>query len=198
VAGETTALVIFSPRSVFEELRGPAYSRLWRPGFLAALVEKHVPVWVITPISYAAKSEPAHEIVTCNPDLAGPLETNLMPIMASLFDQGNGILREKAESEGVIKSKGSSWWINGHWVSYGVDEEFDAEGEILDRVENGEFKYPSSKIYEMSTVIVAEKCRVTSMSQPGSILNTTNGIAWMRSQGFDVDEFVYKSAGVTD
>jgi hypothetical protein len=47
-------------------------------------------------------------------------------------------------------------------------------------------------------LIVAEKCRVTSMSQPGSFLNTSSGIAWMRSQGFDVDEFVYKSAGITD
>jgi len=89
MAGETTGLVIFSPRSVFEEIHGPAYSRLWRPGYLAALVEKHVPLWVITPIAHAAKSQPEHEIILCNPDLSGPLEMNLMPFMASIFTQSN-------------------------------------------------------------------------------------------------------------
>ena len=89
MAGETTGLVIFSPRSVFEEIHGPAYSRLWRPGYLAALVEKHVPLWVITPIAHAAKSQPEHEIILCNPDLSGTLEMNLMPFMASIFTQSN-------------------------------------------------------------------------------------------------------------
>ena len=41
MAGETTGLVIFSHRSVFEEIHGPAYSRLWRPGYLAAAL----PYW---------------------------------------------------------------------------------------------------------------------------------------------------------
>ena len=89
MAGETTGLIIFSHRSVFEEIHGPAYSRLWRPGYLAALVEKHVPLWVITPIAHAAKSFPEHEIIMCNPDLGGPLEMNLMPFMASIFSQNN-------------------------------------------------------------------------------------------------------------
>ena len=96
MAGETTGLVIFSPRSIFEEIHGPAHSRLWRPGYLAALVEKHVPLWVITPISHAATSLPEHEIIMCNPDLGGPLEMNLMPFIASIFSQNNLQLRSSS------------------------------------------------------------------------------------------------------
>jgi len=40
MAGEATGLAIFAMRSVFEEIRGPASSRLWRPGFCCTLIEK--------------------------------------------------------------------------------------------------------------------------------------------------------------
>jgi hypothetical protein len=198
VAGETTGLLIFSPRSVFEEIHGPAYSRLWRPGYLAALIEKHVPLWVITPIAHAAKSFPEHEIILCNPDLGGPLEMNLMPFMASLFSQNNLELKKKAESEGLKMNKNGTWWINGKSISNGTLEELDANGDTLDRYEDIDFIYPSSKIYEMSIPLVAKTCRVTTIRYPGSVLLSANGITWMRTQGIDVDEFVYKSAGITD
>ena len=198
MAGETTGLVIFSHRSVFEEIRGPAYSRLWRPGYLAALVEKHVPLWVITPIAHAAKSRPEHEIIMCNPDLGGPLEMNLMPFMASMFSQDNVELKKKAENEGLKINENGTWWINGKSVSYGIEEELDDNGEVIDRVEDLDFVFPSSKIYEMSIPIVADACRVTSIRYPGSALLSTDGVTWMRAQGIDVDEFSYKSAGITD
>ena len=198
MAGETTGLVIFSPRSVFEEIHGPAHSRLWRPGFLAALVEKHVPLWVITPIAHAAKSHPEHEIIMCNPDLGGPLEMNLMPFMASIFAQSNSPVKKQAEREELKKSEDGIWWINGKSISYGVEEELDENGEVLDRIEDIEYIYPSSKIYEMSIPLVAERCRVSSVRQPGSALLTLDGISWMRAQGIDVDEFVFRSAGVSD
>ena len=198
MAGETTGLVIFSIRSVFEEIHGPAYSRLWRPGYLAALVEKHVPLWVITPIAHAAKANPVHEIIMCNPDLSGPLEINLMPYMASLFSQNNLELKMKAESEGLKKNENGIWWINGKSLSYGVSEEFDSNGEVTDRIEDIDFIYPSSKINEMSIPLVANNCRVTIVRYPGSALLTSDGVTWMRSQGIDVDEFAYKSAGIAD
>jgi hypothetical protein len=198
MAGETTGLVVFSPRSVFEEIHGPAYSRLWRPGYLAALVEKHVPIWVVTPIAHAAKSLPVHEIILCNPDLGGPLEMNLMPFMASIFSQNNSELKKQAENEKLKKSEAGKWWINGKTVSYGIEEELDENGVVLDRIENVEFVYPSSKIYEMSTPLVADACRVTSIRYPGSALLSSDGISWMRSQGIDVDEFLYKTAGITE
>jgi hypothetical protein len=198
MAGETTGLVIFSHRSVFEEIHGPAYSRLWRPGYLAALVEKHVPLWVVTPIAHAAKSQPEHEIILCNPDLGGPLEMNLMPFMASVFSQNNLDLRLKAENEGVMNAEGGTWWINGKSVSHGITEELDEDGEVLDRVEELDFTFPSSKIYEMSISLVADTCRVTSVRYPGSALLSSDGVSWMRVQGIDVDEFAYKSAGITD
>jgi hypothetical protein len=198
VAGETTAIVIFSHRSVFEEIHGPAYSRLWRPGYLAALVEKHVPLWVITPIAHAAKSHPEHEIILCNPDLGGPLEMNLMPFMASIFSQNSIELKKKAENEGLKMSEAGIWWINGKSVIYGIEEELDENGEVVDRVEDLNFIFPSSKIYEMSIPLVADACRVTSIRYPGSALLSIDGVAWMRTQGIDVDEFVYKSAGIAD
>ena len=198
MAGETTGLVIFSPRSVYEEIHGPAYSRLWRPGFLAALVEKHAPLWVITPIAHAARSQPKHEIIMCNPDLGGPFEMNLMPFMASIFSQDNLELQRKAENEGVKHIKNGMWWINGKSVSYGVEEELDANGAVLDRIEEIEHIHPSSKVYEMSIPIVANNCRVTTIRYPGSLLMTVDGVAWMRAHGIDVDEFLYKSAGMAD
>jgi hypothetical protein len=198
MAGETTGLVIFSHRSVFEEIHGPAYSRLWRPGYLAALVEKHVPLWVITPIAHAAKSQPEHEIIMCNPDLGGPLEMNLMPFMASIFSQNNLDLRLKAENEGLKNLEGGTWWINGKSVNHGVEEELDENGEIVDRIEEIDFIFPSSKIYEMSIPLVANTCRVTSIRYPGSALLASDGVSWMRAQGVDVDEFVYKSAGISE
>ena len=198
MAGETTGLVIFSNRSVFEEIHGPAYSRLWRPGYLAALVEKHVPLWVITPIAHAAKSHPEHEIIMCNPDLGGPLEMNLMPFMASIFSQNNLDLRLKAENEGLKNLEGGSWWINGKSVNHGIEEELDEYGEVVDRIEEIEFIFPSSKIYEMSVPLVADACRVTSVRYPGSALLASDGVSWMRAQGIDVDEFVYRTAGISE
>jgi len=198
MAGETTGLVIFSHRSVFEEIHGPAFSRLWRPGYLAALVEKHVPLWVITPIAHAAKSHPEHEIIMCNPDLGGPLEMNLMPFMASIFSQNNLDLRLKAENEGLKNLEGGTWWINGKSVNHGVEEELDENGEVEDRIEEIDFIFPSSKIYEMSIPLVANTCRVTSIRYPGSALLASDGVSWMRAQGVDVDEFVYKSAGISE
>ena len=198
MAGETTGLVIFSHRSVFEEIHGPAYSRLWRPGYLAALVEKHVPLWVITPIAHAAKSHPEHEIIVCNPDLGGPLEMNLMPFMASIFSQNNIELKQKAEHEGLKLNENGTWWINGKSVSHGIEEELDDNGEVIDRVEDLHFVFPSSKIYEMSIPIVADACRVTSVRYPGSALLSSDGVTWMRAQGVDVDEFVYRSAGISE
>ena len=198
MAGETTGLVIFSHRSVFEEIHGPAYSRLWRPGYLAALVEKHVPLWVVTPIAHAAKSHPEHEIILCNPDLGGPLEMNLMPFMASLFSQNDSELRMKAENEGVMNSEGGVWWINGKSVSHGIEEELDEDGQVMDRVEDLDFIHPSSKIYEMSIPLIAKTCRVTSVRYPGSALMASDGVSWMRAQGIDVDEFAYKSAGIAE
>ncbi len=197
MAGETTGLVIFSHRSVFEEIHGPAYSRLWRPGYLAALVEKHIPLWVVTPIAHAAKSHPEHEIIICNPDLGGPLEMNLMPFMASMFSQNDSDLRMKAENEGVMNSEGGTWWINGKSISHGIEEELDDDGQVVDRVEDLDFIHPSSKIYEMSIQLIAKTCRVTSVRYPGSALMASDGVSWMRIQGIDVDEFVYKTAGIS-
>ena len=188
MAGEATGLAIFAMRSVFEEIRGPASSRLWRPGFCCTLIEKHVPMWVITPIGYAAHDEPKHLVVVCNENIEGPLEMDLMPTMASIFDPSNSQLKSQADREGLVHSNGSNWWIAPVTRQLGVNEEYDGE-EVIERYEEIQTDYPSGKLYEMSFKIIAERSRVTSMKLPDSSLNQNNSVLWMRSLGIDVDEF---------
>jgi hypothetical protein len=188
MAGEATGLVIFAMRSVIEEIRGPASSRLWRPGFCCTLIEKHLPMWVITPIGYAAHDEPKHLVVVCNENIEGPLEMDLMPTMASIFDPSNAQLKAQADREGLIHSSGSNWWIAPVTKYLGVDNEYEGE-EVIERYEEIQTDYPSGKLYEMSFKVIADRCRVTSMKLPDSSLNQNNSILWMRSLGIDVDEF---------
>jgi len=134
MAGEATGLAIFAMRSVFEEIRGPASSRLWRPGFCCTLIEKHVPMWVITPIGYAAHDEPKHLVVVCNEDIEGPLEMDLMPTMASIFDPSNSQLKAQADREGLIHTHGPNWWIAPVTRHLGVSEEYNGD-EVIERYE---------------------------------------------------------------
>ena len=188
MAGEATGLTIFAERSIYEDIRGPASSRIWRPGFCCTLIEKHVPMWVITPIGYAAHDEPKHLVVVCNENIEGPLEMDLMPTMASIFDPSNSQLKSQADREGLVHSNGSNWWIAPVTRQLGVNEEYDGE-EVIERYEEIQTDYPSGKLYEMSFKIIAERCRVTSMKLPDSSLNQNNSVLWMRSLGIDVDEF---------
>jgi hypothetical protein len=107
-------------------------------------------------------------------------------------------LKKKAENEGLKRNENGIWWINGKSITYEIEEELDENGEVVDRIENTDFIYPSSKIYEISIPLVADACRVTSVRYPGSALFSSDGVNWMRAQGIDVDEFAYKTAGITD
>ena len=188
MAGETTAGLIFAPRTIWGELHGEVGGRIWRPGFAAFLVEKHTPLWVVTPVSHASKSIPSHTIITCNPNLGGPLEMNLMPFMASIFSSDLA-LKEQARIEGVLHEEKGSWWITDHEINHDIVEEFDEYGEVLDRIEYSDTIYPSSKIYDLSLKLVPNCLRVSTIIYPNSILNFGGGIVWMRSLGIDVDVF---------
>jgi len=188
MAGETTAELIFAPRTIWGELHGEVGGRIWRPGFAAFLVEKHVPLWVVSPVSHAAASKPAHTIIPCNPDLSGPLEMNLMPFMVSLFSNDSA-LKEQARSEGVYHERNRTWWISDHKAKGDLVEEFDDEGELQDRTEHSHTIFPSSKIYEMSFKLASNCLRVSTMIYPKSFLNENGGVIWMRSLGIDVDVF---------
>lgn len=188
MAGEATGVVIFSLRSAFEELRGAASSRLWRPGFCCTLIEKHVPVWVVTPIGFAAHSQPKHLVLPCNNDISGPLEMDLMPTMASIFDQENRDLQDQAKHEEVIHFLDGAWWIspNTQRVFASIEEDFHQEG---DGYSSCQTTFPSGKLYEMSFDVVSKMCRVSVMRMPNSVLLQDDSIVWMRSIGIDVDEF---------
>ncbi len=188
MAGETTAELIFAPRTIWGELHGEVGGRIWRPGFAAFLIEKHVPLWVVTPVAHASKSSPPHTVITCNPDLGGPLEMNLMPFMASIFSNDSE-LKKQALIEGVFHEELGSWWISDHEIHGETVEELDSDGEVEDRIEYSETIFPSSKIYEMSLKIAPNCLRVSTMVYPNSILDSNNGVKWMRSLGIDVDVF---------
>jgi len=197
MAGEATAVVFFSHRSVFEELKGPAYSRLWRPGYACVLIEKHVPVWVVSPVGYAADDEPRKIIVDCNEDLNAPVEMNLFPTMASLFNQENHDLRKQGEREGLINTADTCWWIAPRYFSGAVHEEIE-QGEVVDRISKSSVQFPSGRLLEMSVEVVAKECRVSSMRFPRSYVGSHNPIIWMRSQGIDVDEFTLTVSGYSE
>jgi hypothetical protein len=188
MAGESTAGLIFAPRTIWGELHGEAGGRIWRPGFAAFLVEKHVPLWVVTPVAHASNSNPAHTIISCNPDLDGPLEMNLMPFMASIFSN-DVTLKEQAKREGALHEEEGSWWITDYEMNHATVEEHDEDGEIEDHIMYSDTIFPSSKIYEMSFRIAPNCLRVSTMIYPNSFLDTNGGIAWMRSIGIDVDVF---------
>jgi hypothetical protein len=105
MAGEATAMVTFATRSMYEELHGPSGSRIWRPGYLACLIEKHVPVWVITPIGFAAGEEaPCRPVVSYSvPDR--PAVADIVIVMAGLFG-GSELLHELALQEGLLITTG--------------------------------------------------------------------------------------------
>ena len=193
---EATAIITFSPRSVLEDLKGPAGSRLWRPGFLAVLLEKHIPVWVVTPIGYESNSIPRKKIVTCNQNIKGPIEMNLFPLIASLYGQNNEELKAQAAHEDLITERNGRWWISEKLKNKKTIEIRDKNGEIVDRLEKTKTIYPSGRIYEMSFKAVANTCRVAVIRYPDSHLYQNDGVIWMRTIGVDVDEFVYKTAGI--
>ena len=188
MAGETTAQLIFAPRTIWGELHGEVGGRIWRPGFAAFLVEKHIPLWVISPVSHASTSQPAHTIILCNPDLQGPLEMNLLPFMVSIFSNDKE-LKKQAISEGVYKESNAIWWIAEREDNREIRKEFDANGQIEDRVKYSDLVFPSSKIYEMSFKLAPVCLRVSTMIYPKSFLNSHDGVLWMRSLGIDVDVF---------
>ena len=198
MAGEATALIVFSPRSVFEELKGPVYSRLWRPGYLATLIEKHEPVWVVTPIGYESSAIPKKKIITCNPDIKGPIEMNLFPFIASIYDQNNLKLKNQSIKEKILTERHEKWWISEKRTKKELVEIKDKKGKVIERLDKTEINYPSGKIYELSFDSVAKQCRVTVIRYPDSYLLQNDGVLWMRSIGIDVDEFIYKTAGVAD
>lgn len=91
------------------ELGERAGSRLWRPGFLACLIEKALPTWVITPIGFARGSVPSR-IVLVSRGLSGrPAVADIVVVMAGLFG-GSDRLRELAIAKGLLHKKGRTWW----------------------------------------------------------------------------------------
>lgn len=188
MSGVATAMVTFAPRSVFEELHGPAASRLWRPGYLACLIEKHLPVWVISPIGFAAGGEPDHLVVVSHSLDGRPAIADVVVAMAGLFG-GRHELQRLALTEGLLSQHGE------HFVAMPSvempiwdDGEDDESGEAPPIV-------GSDALVAEAARIVSEKCRVTVTAYPDSIVATEQSVHWLRAKGIDVDEFTYTPMG---
>ncbi len=160
---------------------------MWRPGYLACLMEKHLPVWVITPVGFAAGSEPAHLTLVSHGQSGRPAVADLVVLMAGLFG-GSDRLRAMADAEGLLHQVGSQWWV----APAAELPEFDDE---VDEPAGGELVIASSGIFEEALDVVRDRCRVTVMAFPDSLVSDEGTVAWLRSGGVDVDEFTLKPAG---
>ena len=187
MSGKATAAVTFSMRSAYEELHGPAGSRIWRPGYLACLIEKHLPVWVITPIGFAAGEEPSRLLVTSDGQGDRPAVADLVVVMAGLFG-GNDRLRQMALAEGLLHQRGSSWWVTPNVNLPSIDEWDDEEPEA-------NVVHASQELFFEASRVCAYLCRVTVMAYPQSIVSAQGSVAWLRGAGFDVDEFGLVAVG---
>ncbi|CAB4600161.1 MAG: hypothetical protein F2534_21985 [Actinobacteria bacterium] len=191
MAGETTALFTFSTRSTFEELHGPAGSRLWRPGWTGCLIEKHLPMWVTTPVGYAADGRP-RKVVTVSHGLHDrPAVADLVVVVAGLFG-GSDDLRSMAEREGLLHVDGQRWWVQPSVTlpSWGdMDDDPAEEGADVDPI------VASDELFAEAARVVAERCRVSVMAYPNSIATQERSVEWLRGEGVDVDEFRLAAAG---
>lgn len=189
MAGEATAIVTFAHRSVFEELRGPAGSRLWRPGYVACLIEKYLPVWAVTPFGYAAGEETERVVIVSHGVSGRPAIADLLPVMAGLFG-GSDLFRSLAASEGVLRRNGRAH------LALPYAELPDAT--IEDGRGGYEFDDPipiSFELFDEVTRIVSDQCRATVAAFPDSLVAAEGSVSWLRGLGVDVDEFTLTAAG---
>ena len=186
MAGEATATVTFSMRSLYEDRQGPAGSGVWRPGYLACLIEKHVPVWVITPVGFAAGEEPSRLLVTSQGEGDRPAVADLLVVMAGLFG-GSEPLRQLALAEGLLHQQGATWWAAPNVELPSIDDHGDeAEPMVV---------HASDELFLEAARICADLCRVTVMAYPGSLVVAERSVSWLRGLGFDVDEFGLVAVG---
>lgn len=187
MAGEATAMITFAVRSVYEELRGPAGSRLWRPGYTACLIEKHLPVWVVSPVGFAA-SPPRKWNFVSYPQGDRPIISDVVLMMAGLFG-GSDDLRRAARHEGLLRSRGRLWWVAPNADLPPLDD-FENEDEA-----DAPPCLATPELVNLGVAEAARLCRVSAMIYPSSTLKAEDSVTWMRSAGLDVDEFVLAVAG---
>jgi len=137
---------------------------------------------VVTPIGFAAAEEPGRLVVVSRGATDRPAVSDLVVLMAGLFG-GSDRLRDLAMREGLFYQAGQAWWAAPSiklptWSDNEDDEELDV-GPVL----------ASDELFREAATIVAERCRVTVMAYPRSLIAAEDSVTWLRGIGVDVDEF---------
>lgn len=185
MAGETTGVVFISHRDIHPEIRGPALSRLWRLGYVATLIQKHEPIWVVSAAGHAAGQNPQQLILgTLNPDR--PAIEALVVAALGLFGLPTEI-SDQAKSQGILHKHDDFHYV-GSCIIPSLwdedDEDWDGLGDIV--------THPSEALVEKCVQYASSQMRLGIAALPNSILNKEKSVEWLRGQGFDVDEFVYQ------
>lgn len=181
MAGETTGVVLISHRDVFPEVRGPALSRLWRLGYVATLIEKHEPVWVVSSAGYAAGQSP-RQLVLGRLKPGRPAIEALVVAAIGLFEFPKDI-SDQAAFENVLHEREGVRYVASNYQSHGTDDDEDGDETLFQ---------PSSELIRKCVNLASGQMRLGVVAPPETTLVEQGSVTWLRAEGFDVDEFRYQ------
>lgn len=180
MAGETTGVVLISFRDVFFEVRGPALSRLWRLGYVATLVEKHEPVWVVSAAGHAAGQSP-QQLTLGRLNSGRPVIEALVVAATGLFELPKDIA-DQAAYENVLHERDGIRYVASNFRPSGTDDE-EGDESVLQ---------PSTELIRKCVHLASVQIRLGVVALPETTLMGQGSVAWLRAEGFDVDEFRYQ------
>lgn len=181
MAGETTGVVLISHRDVFPEVRGPALSRLWRLGYVATLVEKHEPVWIVSAAGHAAGQRPQQLVLgRLNPER--PIIEALVVASIGLFELPKEI-SDQAAYENVLQEREGVRYVASNYIPRGTDDDEDGEESVIQ---------PSTELIQKCIKLASVQMRLGVIALPKTSLVEQGSVSWLRAEGFDVDEFRYQ------
>jgi hypothetical protein len=180
MAGESTGVVLMSLRDVFPEIRGPALSRLWRLGYVATLIEKHDSTWVVSAAGHAAGQSPQQlTLGRLNPG---------RPVIEALVVASIGLLElpkdisDQAAYENVLHERDGIRYVASNYFSRGADDDEDGNETLFQ---------PSTELIRKCVDVARAQLRLGIVALPKTTLVEEGSVAWLRAEGFDVDEFTY-------
>ena len=183
MAGETTGVVFISHRDIHPDLRGVSGSRLWRLGYVATLIEKRNPVWVLSAAGHAAGESPK-ALPVAHIETGRPAIESLVVAALGLFGLPQAV-GFKAASDDVLHERDGIRFIAPRSQSTNLDES-EEEVEV-------QWSIPSRDLVRACIDESSIVMRLGVAALPSSLLATQGAVSWLRGEGFDVDEFAYKT-----
>ena len=180
MAGETTGIVTISHRDIHSELRGAVGSRLWRLGYVAALIEKHEATWVVSAAGHGAGRNPS-QLVIARFDQNRPVIEALIVGALGLFGLPPKVA-SLAAYEDVLHEQQGIRYIAPRTVVTGIES-----GEEIPQI-----RQASEGLNMVCVEEAAKVMRLGVAALPSSLLISQASVRWLRGYGFDVDEFAYR------